>query len=154
MPTPTQSSNKRHNMKLKSLMLFMLVVANASYASETYVCPTHMDISSGSVQLKSMPEGFESLVPQTTVWLNGVNIFDGHPKQRATLIETSTSDHGNISTWKFEGNFPDGKWFSCDYQQGFVSLVKKIDDSAKSCTTKNRWINRAQKELEVTLTCQ
>jgi hypothetical protein len=141
-------------MKLKALAIFTFAIVGASHASETYVCPSHIDISSGTVQVNALPEGFDTLVSQTTGSLTGSNVYYGHPKKQAALIPTSTSDHGNASTWKFEGDFPEGKWLSCDYEQGFARLVRRIDDTAKSCTSKNRWINRAEKELEVSFVCQ
>lgn len=47
-----------------------------------------------------------------------------------------------IETWIFEGDYPDGKWISCDYQKGALVRSKRIDDNAKSCSVTYRKVDQ------------
>jgi hypothetical protein len=39
-----------------------------------------------------------------------------------------------FATWIFEGEYPKGKWISCEYGQGAVKLYAEVPGNTRSCT--------------------
>jgi hypothetical protein len=154
MPIRLWSDDMAIRLKLLAAMC-LVASAGTCFASEAYTCPTKITYASASVAVQNMPPGFESLVPASTVsFLTGSNMFNGHPKEEASLMPNFSSPDGKIDRWDFVGDFSRGKWISCDYERGFVRLVKRVDDSAKSCTATTRTLDKVQKTLEIRYECK
>jgi hypothetical protein len=109
-------------------------------AEDSFVCPELVRISSGSVVLDSVPSGYEAIISKAPIRLSGINVFDGPPEQGAALMPYSEKSNSKkletMSVWKFEGNYPQGKFISCDYAKGLVRVVAQTNDSVISCTAK------------------
>jgi hypothetical protein len=119
-----------------SLLLIVSIGAGIvplSRADETITCPKRAEVSGGTIAGKSAPEGFESFVVPTSVLLSGVTVFDGPPKDGASLKPTTVSAHGASIKWDLQGATDRGTWVSCDYANGLVRLVRKLDQPASVC---------------------
>jgi len=109
-----------------------------SHAETTYACPDTVRIASGTVAADTVPPGYDAVVSKTPVRLSGINVFDGPPEDGAALVPHSerkaTQKTATTSIWKFEGNYPLGKYISCDYGYGVVRVIARTYDSVTSCT--------------------
>jgi len=72
--------------------------------------------------------------------LTAAGFMQGDPSMRADLRPTSTkkTSAGRVVTWTFVGPYPHGKWLSCDYADGLVSLSRQIPDTASECSVTYR----------------
>lgn len=72
--------------------------------------------------------------------LTAAGFMQGEPSMRADLRPTSTkkTPAGRVVTWTFVGPYPHGKWLSCDYADGLVSLSKQIPDTTSECSVTYR----------------
>ncbi len=121
------------NIYLKALTLFItgLISSGLCFASDSYNCPSTVRLASGSVAPEDLPAGYESLVSSSIIRLSGNNLYDGPPKEGASLKPTSSKD--NVATWILPGKYPQGVWISCDYAEGLVKIVARTRDSVTSC---------------------
>ncbi|MFI8619138.1 STY0301 family protein [Acidovorax sp. NPDC077693] len=123
-------------------------------ATELLECPATVRLTSPFIQGENLPSGTRILVDTRPLQLTGYNVFDGPPAQGAALIpHTDRPRHGkSIATWNFEGDFPYGKFLSCDYAGGTVRLVKRVNDVVKQCTSQSNVVN-AQNPLQIKFQC-
>ena len=67
--------------------------------------------------------------------LTGAGFMAGAP-ETLTDLKPSLTKEGKLRTvmrWDFEGAYPEGKWLSCAYGSGAVTLSRSIDANTKSC---------------------
>lgn len=78
--------------------------------------------------------------------LTAAGFMQGEPSMRADLKPTSTrkTTTGRVVTWRFAGSYPRGKWLSCDYADGLVSLSKQIPDTIGECSVTYRGIGKGR----------
>jgi len=124
------------NPPVKAALVAVLLLSfiNVANAVETVLnCPVEVPENSIQIQTPS-PEwhGFADL----PLRLHGANFMSGEPSTRTHLKPDSSNETKgkSISTWKFEGDYPEGKWLTCFYANGFISLSKKIDDHFSECS--------------------
>ncbi|WCM93199.1 hypothetical protein M5C99_00245 [Acidovorax sp. NCPPB 2350] len=112
----------------------------ASAASTTLECPATVRLSAPKAEASGLPAGTEISLSQKALPLSGANVFDGPPAQEAALIPQSDKPGkaGSTATWTFEGDYPQGKFVSCDYAGGTVRVAQRVDDAAKRCTATTR----------------
>ena len=123
----------RNTLSTLLILSIALTGINAVDAAEAALnCPA--EISEGSVQIRTpSPEwhGFAGLPFR----LHGAVFMSGDPSSREHLKGSSReTKEKEISTWKFEGDYPNGKWLSCLYAMGFISLSQRIDDRFSECS--------------------
>lgn len=129
------SLNER--IHLRRLVALAYIFPAACFADVSFVCPESAHLASGVVAADSIPEGFQGEVSKTVVRLSGINMFDGPPEQGAALVPHSETKRkggaGEVSVWRFEGEYPDGKYISCDYGRGLFRIFSRVGDSIRSC---------------------
>jgi hypothetical protein len=115
-------------------LLLIIGFSLPGYCDEISVCKTKVSISNGTLAPSNLPAGFQLFVPDTPVFLSGVSVFDGPPAEGALLKPTSISPHGESVVWELSPSSSAGTWISCDYADGLVRLVKKLEQPAADCT--------------------
>lgn len=109
-------------------------------------CPATVRLDAPKASASGIPAGTEIVVDARPLRLTGYNFFDGPPAQGAALVPTSDKPAKgakgvkgeSTATWVFEGDYPQGKFASCDYAGGTVRLVQRMDDAAKRCMATSR----------------
>lgn len=137
--------------RLAPVLLVCAALGSTATAAE-YTCPASSSLSASPAS--SSIEGWALHYRQGPIRLSGANVFDGPPADLAALVpgkETGKGDRTR-SSWKFEGSFPKGKWISCDYGEGIVSLTRKLEDSVTQCTASFD-VQRKPPSLAVRFTC-
>ena len=68
--------------------------------------------------------------------LRAASFTDGPPQRLALLKPGSVKRRGKVITesWRFEGDFPEGRWLSCAYLDTTVQLARRIPDGVTRCT--------------------
>lgn len=133
------------------LLLIPLLFSQASVAGNSFVCPESIRVSSATVTLESVPEGFEVFAPKSLMRLTGFNVYDGPPAQGAALKPHAAT--ARKALWKFEGGYPQGVFMSCDYGNGIVRLTTRAEGAVSSCsaTTEAR---KPQQSRKVRFICK
>ncbi|WP_368664713.1 STY0301 family protein [Zoogloea sp. LCSB751] len=128
---------------LSSTKLALIVIALFSGISmypshvladgQTVECP--LTISAESVYIADHKDGWTSFVPQP-LRLTAAGFMQGEPSMRADLKPSFTRKTASSTTlvWAFEGSYPQGKWLSCEYANGVVSLAKRVADTTTECS--------------------
>ena len=111
-----------------ALLPVLLLLMLPCWAAEPN-CPTTLVVEQ---TLKQTPEGWiqgRSDIPQR---LSGITIFEGDPKELASLIgeQRKTSKNTMISTWRF---VPGAQyWISCTYSGTRITLSRPIPFSYRA----------------------
>ncbi len=140
-------------MSKKTLIaaISLLFFSASALAGQTVVCPERLMQQSAQVNAENIPEGFEVMSRPGRLWLSGVSLYDGHPRDNAVLVPDE--DSATAPGWRFEGDYPDGKWLSCDYSMGHVRLYRKLDDSIAQCNVTSEG-NRQEGSLKIRAVCR
>lgn len=109
-------------------------------------CPATVRLDAPKASASGLPAGTEIVLDARPLRLTGYNFFDGPPAQGAALVPTSDKPAkgakggkgDSTATWVFEGDYPQGKFASCDYAGGTVRVVQRMDDAAKRCMATSR----------------
>ncbi|WP_157263451.1 STY0301 family protein [Azohydromonas aeria] len=112
--------------------LTMLVASQPGRADVRIECPTRIFMDSGQVALKDLPTGFVVSTPKSSFLLYSMTVYNGPPEKKSSMapnLDVRSRDSG----WKFEGDFPEGKWISCDYAEGLIRLAKRLDEPTEQC---------------------
>ncbi len=107
---------------------------NVCGAGELLVCPATLSLVSGVVNPENIPPDYLPVISKGVVRLSGDNMFDGHPNNGVALKPSKSSAGYQKNTWVFEGEYPAGKWFSCDYAEGLIRLTRKLQEPVSQCT--------------------
>ena len=127
----------KHAKRFASIALTLLGAASftlhAYGAEQMLTCPEKIDGS--HVKLSYAEDGWTPYV-ESHLRLTGISFMDGAPEKIGHLKPTTTTKYkkNDSDTWKFEGDFPEGKWLSCRYDGTQISLSKRIDDKLSECT--------------------
>lgn len=120
------------NNKIVLLMVCFSMSA-CVLAKTTYICPEKIQLNNAQLVEDNVNKNWQSTTTDSPLWLTNVGIYDGPAKDNAALVPTG--EKGKNSTWIFEGSYPQGKFIACEYGNGVVKLDKKIEDSAKNCSS-------------------
>ena len=120
--------------KVLALLSIGLFNSGLSLANESFDCPSTVRLAPGSsVVPEDVPAGYESLVPDSILHLNGGGLYDGHPRDRAQLKPGTAG--GGVTTWTLTpGAYPLGIWISCGYGNNVAEIVKRVKDPVTACT--------------------
>lgn len=103
-------------------------------------CPETVRVASATLESSDVPAGHKVIVSKSPVRLTGINAFNGPPEDGAVLVPKSerSSRSASTATWKFEGDYPQGKFVSCDYAQGLIRVAARLEDTVSTCTGSTR----------------
>lgn len=135
------------------LTCIVLMASASAIADDVLECPETTRLASGTVSPDSIPAISQALVSNEIVRLSGVSVFDGPPEQGASLKPDTVANKGRDIIWKFEGDYPQGKFISCDYANGLIRIYSKIADVTVACVSKTE-ITKSQKILKATFICK
>lgn len=105
-----------------------------AYASEQRLaCPPQLPVETISFP-SAVDDGWTRHVP-SPLELTSAGFMQASPEKMAHLKPFSSIARKNklLVTWKFEGDYPQGKWLSCDYAGGVLSLSKEIQAELSEC---------------------
>ncbi len=129
----------------RAVLAFALAAAAAGLsapalaATASLDCPATVRLTSPRAEAAGLPAGTEVVLDQSPLRLSGHNVFDGPPAQGAVLMPQSDKPGkgGSTAVWKFDGDYPQGKFLACDYAGGAVRVVQRVDDAVKRCTAQS-----------------
>jgi hypothetical protein len=119
-------------------------------AQDTLVCPA--ELSAQAFQIIA-PSSEWAAFMEHPLNLASVSLMQGEPATQAHLkpSRTVSSKETDMVIWTFEGEYPKGKWLSCRYGDGAVTLSKRIADTYSECTVVYK-TNRRSRVVEA-ITC-
>ncbi len=126
---------------------FLYVLNDA--AAQELSCPP--ELLSSAIKLIDIPAPWAGSVQRYPLALKAAGFFDGAPSRMAELKPFSVKE-GNkkvVEKWLFDNEYkwPEGKWLSCDYGDGVVSLSKEIPKEISECTVIYEKKNKAKPGL-------
>lgn len=98
-------------------------------------CPARINTDQG---LRGAEAGWEAVAKfssETPNTLSGVQFFEGHPSQMASLApDQSREQKGkSVNFWKFEAKTSSEQWFTCMYSQTRVILARRLPAGISQC---------------------
>ena len=109
-----------------TILLGMLMQQPAAPAVQN-ACPATIQVSQQAIK---PPAGWSADTETGTHKLANVALYDGPPKEQASLIPTT--DTKQIATWVLRPN-PRGYYLECLYEGTEVKLSRKVGADAKQC---------------------
>jgi len=120
----------------------------------SFSCPQEIALDKAGVRLE-LPEW--SVRPDMTPYLTGADVFDGDPRDLASLVPTSdrrVSKELSIVVWTLNGDYPRGKWAVCRYEPGAFYLTRRLPDPVTRCEVQWRTLKTARRgELKLDFRC-
>ena len=104
------------------------------WSGETMMCPSTVRVASGLIEPKDVPVGFRPIISNLSERLSGGSVFDGPPEQGGSLKPFSSSEKSHRAKWIFAKEAKYEVWISCDYANGLIRLVKRVQEPVASCT--------------------
>ncbi|AVS72680.1 STY0301 family protein [Paracidovorax cattleyae] len=155
-PSPAPRSQAGRPSLLAILLLAAAGLPGAAMAAPTTLeCPATVQLDAPRATASGLPAGTDIVLDTRPLRLTGYNLFDGPPAQGAALVPQSDKPGkgGSTAMWSFEGDYPQGKFLSCDYAGGTVRLVQRTDDAVKRCTAVSRTSGKPS-VLQVRFQCE
>jgi hypothetical protein len=87
-------------------------------------------------QLINPQNSWQHTVRKEAHILQSLEVFDRHPKEKASLIpdETKTNEKGQmVNVWQLAGNKKDRYWISCSYTHTGNQYIRPLPSNAVSC---------------------
>ena len=121
-------------------------------ADQNIECPAA--ISATSIKVTNIVDGWTPIVPSSLA-LTAAGFMQASPEKMAHLKPFSTREDKKRAylTWKFEGDFPQGKWLTCDYAGGVVSISKEMARSTTECAVIYEKTNKDKPNF-IRITCK
>ena len=134
--------------------------ARADAGELLHRCPAQVRLNPATATLQASVPGFAGQVSDQPLPLTGASAFDGPPEEGAALKPAASergpggpgSSHG-LTTWRFEGPYPAGKWMSCDYAQGVARLVLQLPPETARCVARTTMLKNPAR-TSITLACR
>lgn len=102
-------------------------------------CPVTIEVSS---RVTNVPKGWIVVPGATQRAFDNIAIFDGHPKERASLVpDRDLEESGNGQTGISEWSFPSGSknmWLGCSYRGTPSELALRLPDGIRKCSVQAR----------------
>jgi hypothetical protein len=125
-------------IRRKQTMRFLLAASSIAWLltdanAETFNCPAYIAASSANVV--EVPPSWKVNGQSNKLKVVSAGFSDGQPSELAYLkpYETRRKGGSTVAIWKFEGLYPKGKWLSCDYEGGLVSLTREMPTGISEC---------------------
>lgn len=102
-------------------------------SNQVLICPEK--VAASNLQFHYSDDDWVPFV-ESNLKLTGVGFMQAPPEKIAHLkpFTSSKFKKNDTDNWRFEGDYPEGKWLTCSYDQGTVSLSKKVDDKFSECS--------------------
>jgi hypothetical protein len=110
----------------------VILLAPASCYARSIECPQTVVVKQELPEAATPWETFQEQVPSR---LMSVAVFEGHPKERATLVPDAEATKGGkqVYTWRLPANTAHPYWLACGYDRTSVILVRPLDPGVSSC---------------------
>ena len=131
--------------------LYLILFSQLVFASDmTIDCPSEIPIE--HIQINASNDAWVQRI-KSPMPLTSAGFMQAPPEKMAYLKPTSTIERKNSTAviWKFEGEYPMGKWLTCEYANGVVSKSKEIDKNLTECVV---MYDKKSKHRTVTLSCK
>src|SRR5579863_5749958 len=113
------------NINRYSLYAFAISILICSTCmAKDFTCPEKISVKHGTTQIDNPPPGFRVATSQEPLRLGYATLYDGPPQEMGE--QKPTRSRKTSATWIFEGEYPKGKWISCEYSQGAVKLYAEV----------------------------
>ena len=89
-------------------------------------------MESGQITSSDIPPNFRTSIYTLPLLLTGFNAYYGPPEKEAAMVPDYKDKSGDDG-WRFDGEFKEGKWLSCDYAGGAIRLATQLDDAIQQC---------------------
>jgi len=122
--------------KIADILLCLGIFSYAALASaETLSCPENVELSAATFKTTPQIEQWKPVFQGGKLSLTAAGFSGGPAEDQAFLKPYSSAENksGSRVTWKFEGDYPKGKWLNCDYGGNVASLSKAIPEKTKEC---------------------
>ena len=129
----------------------LLLIARMAFASDTSIeCPSEIPIE--HIQISASTDAWVQRI-KSPMPLTSAGFMQAPPEKMAYLKPSSTIERKNSTAviWKFEGDYPLGKWLTCEYANGVVSKSKEIDKNLTECVVT---YDKKSKNHAITLSCK
>ena len=135
------------------LTIFFAACLPVCALADTYTCPEF--ITASSVNVVNVPDSWQIFKQPNKLKIISAGFYDGQPPDMANLKPYESKKIKNLTTlkWKFEGDYPNGKWLSCDYEGGIVTLAKELLSNISECTVTYKKMN-IPNEQTVSISCK
>lgn len=82
-----------------------------------------------------MDKPWETILEEAPIQLMSVSIFEGHPKQYATLVPDKEirKDKKIVNIWQLISSAKEIYWRGCSYDRTSVMLLRPIDANFRTC---------------------
>lgn len=116
---------------LLSIIIYMYL-SPALASNHRLICPDK--VAASHLQFNYSDDDWVPFV-ESHLKLTSVGFMQAPPEKVAHLKPFTSSKYKKNDTdnWRFEGDYPEGKWITCSYDQGTASLSKKIDNKFSEC---------------------
>jgi hypothetical protein len=143
------------NYLCKAAFLALISGSPICFGQQAIDCPATVKVASAKLDEASVPAGSEPFISDSPVRLSSISAFNGPPTEGAALIPRGerTQRGATIAAWLFEGPYPHGKYVSCDYANGFVRVVTRVNDVMTRCTGTTR-ITQPYRTLNARFDCR
>jgi hypothetical protein len=110
----------------------LLGINQSNGFSDQLIYPDKISVKQSLVNIEPEWESFEDDIP---LQLTSVGIYEGHPKERTSLIpdkEIKINGYSR-SIWHLVENGKRNYWIACYYDRTNIVLTRKIDFNISSC---------------------
>lgn len=114
----------------KSLTVALLLVATSAHAARALECPQTLDVA-GSV---SVPAGWQAIAPRGKPALEGITVYDRHPKELASQVPTELPAENGFERMEWDVG-PDSSrmWLECRYRGTQHTIAKALPSGYGKC---------------------
>jgi hypothetical protein len=139
-------------LKLSAFLCCLISLIPISVASDlAAVCPDKLE--NHGAKIGNPPAGWIGHI-NPVARLSNVGFAEASPELNRSLAPSfnSTTRNKTSITWKFEGDYPSGKWIQCSYAGGALTISKQIEPNTKSCTV--NLVNLPAKPESIQVVCK
>lgn len=125
---------KSHYSALLATLLLSMQTTQAHAAELVVACPA--ELPAQALQGVQLPQGWLASTPHR-LRLTAVGMMAGAPASKLELkpeASQTSRPQRTVETWDLRGDFPEGKWISCQYGEDAVRLSRRFDDKVTSCS--------------------
>lgn len=131
-------------MSLKKLFRFIVITLLFVMASAVSALDITCPSSITPLETVNAPiKGWEPFTSDDKHYFQNVSIYDGHPKDRATLVPRDDNKAGKaISRWEFPRDKQYKIWLRCEYINTNASYIVALPDTTTVCTVTYRMLDK------------
>ncbi len=112
-------------------LLILTYSQDSIYAGTTVVCPEKIRPTAA---LETAPSGWTAMLAGSgDSYFEGVTIYDGHPKEMASLTPDNKNEKTNVNVWTIMPHATRRVWIGCRYRQTSLILGKEMPNGTSKC---------------------